>query len=454
MASAVTSLPIRVALDMEESHPLITLSVDETNIEDQPQSMLLCMSQDILLRLVQMASRRIGNGLTLASLICIVNCSNTCKLLRVACRYARTFADSYDFVQTIQCRDDVNLNRQRSEIRMTGGCKFALQKVPSNDTNAEEAHESGAALVILRDCNKDTTSRNTDNPFGKIYLLLVAPMDKTEPIGAWSAVALSLKNGLEFFSGVCSLHDGILRRGTGWDVLGPEKTEAQQFTHAEEYGEFVHDETVVGVKQSICNPAGDSQTLPGLHIITSYSSSEALSSIRAWLPGGAVALTLNPKGDEERVQLSPTRIPLFTFFNKDLPADLAVCNIKGVGEDRINMMSINIQEPAKALVEGTLDIDPRNIVTGRRGAAYAANAALQAHMNQDRFTGPDGRIQRGHRSFKIYAKEAMEEQWRDDQLATPAPKVRRIGACNADSDTDDMDDDDDALPSLTYNGQA
>lgn len=453
MASAVTSLPIRMALNMEPTHPLLALRIGhDTAITAQDQSLLLSMSQDILLYLIEKACNQIGNGVTLASLICVVNCANTCKLLRLVCRYVRTFADSYDFVQTLKCRDDANLNRQRIEIhKMTGGYRFALQEMPSDGTNNGKVHESGVNLVILRDCNKSNAFRNTDNPFGRVYVLLAAPLNKNDPDDAWSAVSLSLKEGLELFSGASSRPDAIVHRGTHarpktseviWKILGPEKTEDQHFTHADDEPEYVHDETVVGVRpRCLTSPT----SFTGLQINTSYSTSEALSSIKAWLPAGT--------GDERWTKNGRDKIPLDTFFNRYLPLHVAVCNIKGIGDDRVNMMEGKTRSPTTT-VEGALDIDPRHIISGRRRAAYEANAALKGCLDEDKFTGSDGRIQRGHPSFEVYAREAKQANWRDDQLAIPESKVRRIGGCNADSDDDDMDvDEDTALPSLTYNGQ-
>lgn len=416
MAATIAANPIRRALDLPE-YALLTLNTNDP-ILAQPQSPFLSAPEDLIVVLIELACKRTSHPLTLSALICIVNCSATCRALRRACRNVRTEVDSVDFVKmtgTDACEGDRNLNEHRMRIhQMSGGKILRVNRADSRGGDTGEYDSDGISIVIVRDCNPNTM-RTADNSFGMVHVAIAAPEAKPcmrldASNSGWHCISLSLKCGAELLSGH-HLNESFAHPLTKWvsrchkkvrvwKVLGPKDDEEREYMHGEDEQEDIDDESVVEVKPVTVNI----RNVRGLYFVLTPSGSPKLSDVHFVVP-----YSVNDQAN-----------PIAQFFGCQLDVSDAMCRIKGEGKEAVSIIDSNFTT-SRIFTDSLEGISEENIQPAgkRRASVMRADQATRRRITEDAHLTSEGFLAPSDRRYDAYAAEASENGWVDAQLSTP-----------------------------------
>ena len=419
MAATIAANPIRRALDLPE-HALLTLNTDDP-IPAQPQSPLLCIPDDLIVLLIELACKLTSHTLTLSAIICIVNCSATCRELRRACRNVRTDVDSLDFVKITgpnACEGDRNLNEHRMRIHQMSGGKILRVNRVSDDRFGRDTGEydsSGISIIVVRDCNP-TVIRTEHTPFGMLHVAIAAPEAKPCMLlnganSGWHCISLSLKCGIELLSGhhlnesfahpVTSWVSRRQKTARVWKVLGPKEDYERDYMHDEAEQEDIEDESVVEVKPSTVNVKG----VRGLYFALARSGSPTLSSVHFVVPYSA-------DGQAN---------PLAQFFGCNLEVRDAMCRLKGEGEEAVSMLDPKCTVN-RIFTDSMEEISAANIMPPgkRRASVMRADQVTRRRITEDAHLTSEGFLAPSDRRYEAYAAEALANSWIDAQLSPSA----------------------------------
>lgn len=415
MAATIVANPIRRVLDLPE-YALLTLNLDEP-FPAQPQSPFFSLSEDSTIVLLECVFKHMSCPITLSTLICVVNCSATCRALRRACRSVRTEIDSVDFVKmtgTDACEGDRNLNEHRMRIQqMRGGKILRVNRADYRGKDTGEYDSDGISIVIVRDCNPNTM-RTADNPFGEVHVAIAAPEAKPCMLldasnSGWHCIPLSLKCGVELLSGhhvnesfAHPLTKWVSRRQNEvrvWKVLGPKDDEEREYMHGEDEQEDIDDESVVEVKPVTVNI----RNVRGLYFVLAPSGSPKLSNLHFVVP-----YSVNDQAN-----------PIAQFFGCKLDVRDAMCRIRGDGEETVSVLDSKFTVD-RIFTDSMEDVSEANIMPPgkRRVSVMRADEATRRRMTEDAHLTSKGFLAPSDRRYDAYAAEASANGWIDAQLAT------------------------------------
>lgn len=408
MAATVVANPIRRTIEIPE-HGLITFN-NSSDIPAQTQSAFLSVPGDVILYCIYLACKKTSNTTTLASIICIVNCSSSCRLLRLVCRKARTDIDSTNFVRMIgsdACEGDLNLNEHRTRIhQMSGGNILRGNRADERGVNTGEYESDGTSIIIVRDCNENTV-RTSDNPFGRVYVFIAIPeakpcmkLDGTN--SGWNCLTLSLKEGLECMSGhhinesfAHPLTKWVSRhkkKARVWNLIGP-KNGDRNYMHREDETDDIADESVVEISVTV-NVSG----IRNIYFVLAQSGSPTLSGLDFVVP------------------YSGNVNPIAQFFNCEVDLSYAICRYKGNGEEATSILDSKFTVD-RIFTDSMEDVNPSNIMHGkRRASVMRADQATRLKISEDAHITPKGFLAPSDSRYNTYAAGASANGWIDGQL--------------------------------------
>jgi hypothetical protein len=414
MAATIAANPIRRMLDLPE-YALLTLNTNDP-VPAQPQSPFLSVPEELIVVLIELACKRTSCPITLSALICIVNCSATCRALRRACRNVRTEVDSVDFVKMLgpdACEGDRNLNEHRMRIhQMNGGKILRVNRADDRGGDTGEYDSDGISIIIVRDCNPNAM-RTADNPFGMVHVAVAAPeakpcMQLDASNSGWHCISLSLKCGVELLSGhhlnesfahpLTKWVSRVQKKVRVWKVLGPKDNEEREYMHGEDEREDVEDESVVEVKPVTVNI----RDVRGLYFVLAPSGSPKLSNVHFIVPYSV----------EDQAN------PIAQFFGSKLDVRDAMCRINGEGEEAACILDSKFTV-TRTFTDSMEEVSEANIQPPgkRRASVMRADHVTRRRITEDAHLTSEGFLAPSDRRYGAYAAEASANGWIDAQLA-------------------------------------
>ena len=426
MADSVVSNPIRAHLGvskLSDDALLMFNSAADDDIHPQPYSPMLSAPHEIIAIIIELAVNRVSPEITLAAIMCIVNCAAACKQLRKATRLVQTAIDASTFIMIKAlgaCPGDPNLNGHRMHVhKLEGGLILRANAVSHRLTDSGELDSNGTSVIIVRDCDTTTKRFPGRSTYGAIHILLAVP--KAKPCESlddfncgYTALSLTIDEGLRLLSGD-HLNKSIAHPVTkwvrkqanqlvNWPIHGFTQEEKAAFVYDTSEKAEVADESAVEIRAVRSGVRG----IRGLLIVTTKSASPVLSEVAVVVP------STTHDGVEYSNQLA-------TFFNSELPLDVSRCRFSFLGQTK-SIIDINTTVDAPPLPDTLKAISKANIIPNgkRRAAVVQADRLVRQRVAEEMGLTETGKMTPQHPLYEPYKKSAKASGMEDDQLAAEA----------------------------------